>query len=225
MPFINILVGIICKEARKRRKMQKGRRGERRTPGADRVLRAASELFYREGIRAVGVEAVAAEAGVTKKTLYDNFGSKNELVAAYLRGRDARWRDWLVEVVERRGGSAKERLLSTFDALEEWIERGNTRGCGFVNAVVELREDDHLAREVVMEQKRWLRGYLAKLAAEAGEPESLADQLLILHEGVNVASSLGIPTSAARKARQVAASLVADSGSRKRETRTAFGIN
>lgn len=188
------------------------RRNERRTPGADRVLGAASELFYREGIRAVGVEAVVTEAGVTKKTLYDNFGSKDELVAAYLRGRDERWRDWLVEGVERRGGSAKERLLSTFDALGEWIELGNTRGCGFVNAVVELPEEDHPARAVVMEQKRWLRGYLAGFAAEAGagDPESLADSLFILHEGVNVSKSLGIPAGAAQKARQIAAILVAD---------------
>lgn len=189
-----------------------GRRNGRRTPGADRVLGAASELFYREGIRAVGVEAVAAEAGVTKKTLYDNFGSKDELVAAYLRGRDERWRDWLVEGVERRGDSAKERLLSTFDVLGEWIEDGNTRGCGFVNAMVELPEEGHPARAVVMEQKRWLRDYLAELATEAGagEPEALADHLLILHEGVNVSGSLVMPANAARKAREIAAVLIAD---------------
>lgn len=183
-----------------------------RTPAAERIFETASEMFYREGIRAVGVDTIAAEAGVTKKTLYERFGSKDELVAAYLRGRDERWRGWLVETVERRGGTAKERLLSTFDALGEWIERGNTRGCGFVNAMVELRREDHPGRAVVMEQKRWLDGYLAKLATEAGaeDPEGLADQLLILHEGVNVTSSLGIPTDAARKARQAAAVLIAN---------------
>lgn len=186
--------------------------GATRTPAAERIFETASEMFYREGIRAVGVDAIAAEAGVTKKTLYDRFGSKGELVAAYLRGRDERWRAWLVEDVERRGGPAKERLLSTFDALGAWIERGNTRGCGFVNATVELREADHPAQVVVMEQKRWLRGYLARLAAEAGaeDPQGLADRLLILHEGVNVTSSLGIPTDAAQKARQAAVALIAD---------------
>ncbi len=186
--------------------------GATRTPAAERILRSASEMFYRKGIRAVGVDAIAAEAGVTKKTLYDKFGSKEELVAAYLRGRDERWRAWLVESVERRGGSAKERLLSTFDALGAWIERGNTRGCGFVNAMVELREADHPARTVVLEQKRWLRGYLAKLATEGGaeDPEDLAERLLILHEGVNVTSLLGIPTDAAQKAKQTAVTLVAD---------------
>lgn len=183
-----------------------------RTPAAERIFRTASEMFYRKGIRAVGVDAIAAEAGVTKKTLYENFGSKDELVAAYLRGRDERWRSWLVEGVEGRGGTAKERLLSTFDALGEWQEHGNTKGCGFVNAMVELREADHPARVMVAEQKRWLHDYLAKLASEAGagDPEGLADQLLILHEGVNVASSLEMPSNAAQKARQVAAALVID---------------
>lgn len=179
---------------------------------AERILWAASELFYRRGIRAVGVDAIAAEAGVTKKTLYERFGSKDALVAAYLRARDERWRGWLVEGVERRGGSAGERLLSTFDALGEWMELGNTRGCGFVNAVVELPDAAHPAWEVVMEQKRWLRGYLAELAAEAGveEPEGLAEQLFLLHEGANVGSSLGMPANAAQEAKKVAAALVAD---------------
>lgn len=183
-----------------------------KVPASERVLRAASEMFYRQGIRAVGVDAIAAEADVTKKTLYEKFGSKGELVAAYLRDRDERWRSWLVEVVERRGGSAKERLLSTFDALGEWQERGNVRGCGFVNATVELTDAAHPAREVVMQQKRWLRGYLAKLADEAGaeDSEDLAECLLILHEGANVVNSLGTSTDAAQKARQAAATLVAD---------------
>lgn len=183
-----------------------------RTPAAERIFEAASEMFYREGIRAAGVDAIAAEAGVTKKTLYDKFGSKDKLVAAYLRGRDERWRSWLVECVERRGGTARERILSTFDALEEWIEQGNTRGCGFVNATVELPDTAHPAWAVVTEQKRWLHGYLAELASEVGaeNPEELADRLLILHEGVNVSSSLGVPTDAAQKARQAAAALTVD---------------
>lgn len=181
-------------------------------PAAERILRTASELFYWKGIRAVGVDAIAAEADVTKKTLYEKFGSKGELVAAYLRARDDRYRSWMVEIVEQRGGSAKERLLSTLDALGEWIECGNSRGCGFVNAAVELKEDDHPARVVVMDQKRWLRDYLAELAAEAGaeDPENLAEQLLILHEGVSVVNSLGMPPNAAQRARQSAEALVAD---------------
>lgn len=183
-----------------------------RTPAAERILRTASEMFYRKGIRAVGVDSIAAEAGVTKKTLYEKYGSKDELVAAYLRARDERWRNWLVEFVERRGGSATERLLSTFDLLGEWMERENYRGCGFVNAAVEFPDAGHPARVVVLEQKRWMRGYLAELATEAGaeDPEDLAERLLILHEGATVAGSLGVAADAAQKARQTAEVLVAD---------------
>jgi AcrR family transcriptional regulator len=189
------------------------RRMERsKTPAADRILRAASEMFYREGIRAVGVDAIAAEAGVTKKTLYDKFGSKDELIAAYLRARDERWRSWLLDVVERRGGTARERILSTFDALAQWMERENPRGCGFVNAAAELPHADHPARVVVMEQKMWMRGYLAELAAEGGaeNPEDLAERLMILHEGASVAYSLGMAEDPAHKAKQIALALVAD---------------
>lgn len=188
------------------------RAGRPKVPAADRILRAASEMFYREGIRAVGVDAIAAGADVTKKSLYDNFGSKDALVAAYLRARDERWRGWLVDFVDQRGGTPKERLLSTFDALEGWIEKENFRGCGFVNAAAELPHDGHPARDVVMDQKSWLRGYLMQLASEGGaaDPGRLAEQLVILHEGANVANSLDISAEAAQRAREIAWLLVSD---------------
>lgn len=185
-----------------------------RTPAAERVLQTASRLFYERGIRAVGVDAIAESASVTKKTLYDNFGSKDELIAAYLRGRDERYRAWLVGVVGRQSGSARERLLATFDALGEWMELENPRGCGFVNAAVELPDPDHPGRAVILEQKRWLRDYLANLATEAGaeNPEDLAEKLLILHEGATVANALSTAADAARKSRDIAAVLIESSG-------------
>jgi AcrR family transcriptional regulator len=188
------------------------KREQARTPAAERILHTASEMFYWRGIRAVGVDAISAEAGVTKKTLYEKYGSKDELIAAYLRARDERWRNWLVEFVERRGGSATERLLSTFDVLGEWMERENYRGCGFVNAAAEFPDADHPAREVVLEQKRWMCSYLAELATEAGaeDPEDLAERLLILHEGATVVNSLGVAADAVQKAKQTAEVLVAD---------------
>lgn len=189
---------------------QAGDKRRARTPAYERVLAAASELFYREGIRAVGVDAVAEAAGVTKKTLYEKFGSKDELVVAYLRGRDERWRRWLQDFVQERGGSPKERLLATFDGLGEWMERENPRGCGFVNAYAELADPAHPAREVVLEQKRWLLGYLTELASEAGAEDArgLAETLLMLHEGATVTNSLEMFTGTAGKSRQAAATLV-----------------
>lgn len=178
-----------------------------RAPAYERVLEAASELFYREGIRAVGVDAVAEAAGVTKKTLYEKFGSKDELVVAYLRARDERWRRWLQDFVHARGGSPKERLLATFDGLGEWMERENPRGCGFVNAYAELADPAHPAREVVLEQKRWLLGYLTELASEAGAEDArgLAETLLMLHEGATVTNSLGVVIGSAERSKQAAA--------------------
>jgi AcrR family transcriptional regulator len=174
------------------------------TPAARKILHAAARLFYGRGITAVGVDLIAREAGVTKKTLYDRFGSKEALVAAYLRERDERWRQWLTERVGASGtASPYERVLLTFDALDLWMRRENPRGCGFVNAAAELPDARHPGRKVISEQKRWLRAFLRKLAVEAGagEPDRLADELVLLHEGATVLNGLHVvadPVAAAR---------------------------
>ncbi|WP_419993920.1 TetR/AcrR family transcriptional regulator [Streptomyces boninensis] len=166
------------------------------TPGARKILDAAAELFYGQGINAVGVDLIAKHAGVTKKTLYDRFGSKDALVVAYLTERDQRYRDWLPAEVERRsaGASAGERVLATFDALGEWMRIENPRGCGFVNAAAELPDPAHPGRAVIDAQKRWMRGYLRELSQEAGvdDPGRLADELLLLHEGATVLNGLAV---------------------------------
>ncbi len=174
------------------------------TPAARKILDAAAELFYARGITAVGVDLIAREAGVTKKTLYDRFGSKEALVEAYLRERDERWRRWLTEQVESGdAGTAHERVLRTFDALGLWMRRENPRGCGFVNAAAELPDPEHPGRKVISEQKRWLRGCLRELAAQAGarDADQLADELVLLHEGATVLNGLRVvadPVAAAR---------------------------
>jgi AcrR family transcriptional regulator len=179
---------------------------------AERILWAASELFYEEGIRAVGVDTIVERAEVAKMSLYKNFGSKDELVAAYLRARDERWRAWCEDAVERRAGSPKERLLVVFDAYGEWMERESPRGCAFINAFAELADPAHPAREVAWEQKRWMLRYLAKLASEAGveEPEELAERLFMLLEGAIVASAMRTVENPLSKAKETAASLVED---------------
>jgi len=162
------------------------------TPTAERILRVASELFYTRGIRAVGVDTIAEEAGTTKKTLYDRFGSKDRLVAAYLQARDARWRAFLEEHLEQQGADPEARLLAVFDATEIWQDRYAHRGCSAINAGAELVDPSHPARQLLAPQKLWLRDLLHDLAGEAGlgEPEHLADQLLLVHEGALVALSV-----------------------------------
>jgi AcrR family transcriptional regulator len=183
------------------------------TPAAERVLDAAAKLFYENGIHAVGVEAIASGAGVTKKTLYDRFGSKDALVAEYLRRRDLRWREHVEAVLERgRRRSSAQRPLLMFDALAEWIERENTRGCAFVNAHAELTEPGHPGRQVIAEQKRWLLERLHALVREAGVRRAapVAEQLLILLEGATVASTLGVVPGAVGTAKRLAARVLAD---------------
>ena len=184
------------------------------TPAAQRVLDAASRLFYAEGIRAVGVEMIASTAGVTKKTLYDRFGSKDELVARYLRARDQRWRGWLTTFVTEHAATPQDRLLTTFDALDAWLKREEPRGCGFLNACAEFPDAGHPARVAVLEQKQWLLGYLTKLAKEANlrRPKQLGRQLAVLHEGAAAAHGLGVVGDPAYEARAIAAVLIEGSG-------------
>lgn len=176
------------------------------TPAARRVLEVASDLFYERGITAVGMELVAAEAGVTKKTVYDRFGSKDALVMAYLRGRDERWRAF---VDERLAAVAdpRERILASFDVLGEWLAGGAGRGCSMVNACAELPDPSHPVHALAAEQKAWTRELYARLVrALPGEDASgtLADQLAIVHEGANVAYSVGGVRDAAALARAAA---------------------
>ena len=188
------------------------RTDDRLTPAGQRVLDAASALFYDQGIHAVGVDAIARRAGVTKKTLYDCFGSKDALVAAYLRVRDQRWREWLTSFVDRRADRPAARVLATFDALREWLRRESPRGCGFVNALAELPDTDHPGRAVILAQKRWMVGYFTDLAKAAGRPQpaQLARALMVLFEGATVADSTGVPTGAVRQAQRLAAGLFED---------------
>ncbi|MFD9500177.1 TetR/AcrR family transcriptional regulator [Streptomyces sp. NPDC060035] len=191
-----------------------GRSSKRRgiqhlTPAGVKILETASRLFYEQGIRAVGVEAIAEEAGVTKKTLYDRFGSKEDLIVAYLRARDGLWRSTLVKHVNGHDGPPGQKILATFAALRDWMLERNLRGCAFINASVELPED-HPGREVARDQKAWLLAYLEDLAtaAHAKDPAALAAQVLILHEGASITVSMRSVDRAVDRAEQVAAILI-----------------
>ena len=167
---------------------------------AERILAAADRLFYRDGIRAVGVDSVAAEAGVSKRTLYNHYATKDDLIAAYLV---ARFRQ-----IVPSDAPAREQILGYFDYLESAFARPGYRGCPYVNAVCELSDPKHRAAAIAMqfkEQRReWLRVLLQRLGAK--DADALATQLQLLVEGA-VASTLvrGDPAlaRAARNAAQV----------------------
>jgi len=184
--------------------------GERLTPAARRILEVASELFYRRGIHAIGVDTIAAESGVTKRTLYDRFGSKDGLLLAYLQARDRHWRGVVIAHVDGRHEDERQRVLAPFDALAEWLASGS-RGCCFVNAFAELPEPEHPARRVIGESKQWLRELFHRLLIDAGvqNAELLARQLLTLHEGAIITFSVACEQTAAQDARAAGAVLLA----------------
>ncbi|MCF0086234.1 MULTISPECIES: TetR/AcrR family transcriptional regulator [unclassified Streptomyces] len=173
-----------------------------KTPAALRVLAAAERLFYARGIHAVGVDLIAAEAGVTKKTLYDRFGSKEQIVVEYLAGRDERWRAFLDELLDAAPAEPRARVLAVFDASLAWTrsQESQAKGCGMVNAHAEISDASHPAYPIIIGQKQWMLALFTRLAEEVvrGEAEaaeravSLGRSLMLLHEGAFVAHGLGI---------------------------------
>ena len=166
-------------------------RSTRRRPGAERLLETASDLFYREGIRAVGVDTLSERAGVSKRTLYNRFGGKDELVAEYLRRRDEGWKAYLRGVTEA-AVEPEDKLLAVFEAYEEWLVGEGFRGCAFANAAAEIPDPDHPARVVARRHKQGVKDHLVVLATEAGfdEPGTLAERLLLLLEGAAATAAM-----------------------------------
>nr|WP_037682969.1 TetR/AcrR family transcriptional regulator [Streptomyces cellulosae] len=164
------------------------------TPGARRVLSAASRLFYERGIHAVGVDLIASEAGVTKKTLYDRFGSKEQIVVEYLADRDERWRAFVTERLEQAGRGPVDRVLAVFDASQAWMTESSPKGCSMVNAHAEISDPSHPAHPIITGQKEWMLALFTDLVRESApaRAEESARTLMLLHEGAMVAHGLRI---------------------------------
>ncbi len=173
-------------------------------PPRERIVEAARDLFYRHGIRAVGVEAVAEAAGTNKMTLYRHFASKDELVAECLR-RFARNADGFWERLEAvHPDDPRARLRAWVSAMAEEILQKHERGCPLANAAVELTERDHPARKVVEAFKTEQRERLRRTCEAAGfaQPELLADELFLVFEGARVSiQSVGAEGFSARLVR------------------------
>jgi AcrR family transcriptional regulator len=183
---------------------------------AARVLAAADKLFYSQGIRAVGVDAVAAEAGVSKRTLYNHYPSKDDLIAAYLQGR--------FRHIAPSDAPARGQILGAFDYLERRFAEAGFRGCPYVNAVTEIGDPEHPAVSIAIqfkEQRRlWFRALLERLRTK--NADALATQLQILFEGALAAMMVRGDPSLARAARNAAEVLLdATAGkARKRRSKT-----
>jgi AcrR family transcriptional regulator len=174
----------------------------------DRLLAAADELFYTEGVHTVGIDRIIAKAGVAKASLYSTFGSKDELVRAYLQARHERRRERLLAGLARFT-TPRDRLLGVFDVLGELAASANFRGCAFYNASAESAPDSP-AEQVAQANRAWTRALFTDLARDLATPDpaALADQLLLLYDGATVGARMDHGPAPAARARQIAAALL-----------------
>jgi AcrR family transcriptional regulator len=174
----------------------------------DRLLAAASELFYERGVHTVGIDTIIERAGVAKASLYNSFGSKDGLVRAYLETRHNARRALLTAEIERHQ-DPKERLLAIFDVLAATVAQPGFRGCAFANAVAES-ELDSTAADITRDVRRWLLDTTVELTTALGvaDPAGLARQLTVLYDGALAQSRLDRTPAAAEAARAAANALV-----------------
>jgi len=173
--------------------------------GRERLRSAAYELFSREGVRAVGVDAVIARAGTAKMTLYRNFPSKDDLILDFLRRREQLWtRDWLEAESRRRGETPRERLLAIFDVFSEWFSQPDFEGCAFLTTMIEVNDREHPVHQAAVGHLANIRSYIESLAAECGiqDVDSFARKWHILMKGSIMAAHEG-DTDAAARAREL----------------------
>jgi AcrR family transcriptional regulator len=175
----------------------------------ERILDTASELFYRDGYHAVGIDTIIARSGVAKMTLYRHFASKDDLIAAYLERSNAEFMAWLdvaIAVVdEPRAG-----LVAAFDAVGKLATSARCLGCTFQGAASEFPEMDHPGHRVALDHKRAVRNRFAELARDAGlrDPDGLAAQLLLLMDGSWVAARMFGPDNHAKSVGEAARALI-----------------
>jgi AcrR family transcriptional regulator len=150
----------------------------------ERILRTANELFYQRGIRAVGVDSIACEAGTNKMSFYRNFASKDELVAEYLRDQEREGWVWWDSVMAANAGEARAQVEALFESHVKRMSGCDSRGCALANAAIEIT-DATPARAVVENHKLEVRRRFRKLARDmkAREPDALGDALMLLWEG------------------------------------------
>jgi AcrR family transcriptional regulator len=159
---------------------------------AERIRKTALDLFYRQGIRAVGVDEIVTRAGVTKPSLYRAFSSKDELAACYLRDYTHVFWERFEAAASAHPGDPRAQILFFLGRAGERAGQQGYRGCGLTNAAVEYPEPDHPARRVSESHKQELRERLRQMAAAMGatDPSALGDGLLLLIEGVYVSGQL-----------------------------------
>lgn len=171
----------------------------------ERLLAAANELFYEEGVHTVGIDRVIERAGVAKASLYSTFGSKDELVRAYLQGRAEARQKRTLEYIARQP-QPRDQLLAIFDLLAEMVAQPQYRGCAFVNASAETARGENKVGQVCSGTRSWLKELLRKLASDCGarDPDRLSRQLALIYDGASVTAAMDHAPDAVQEARALA---------------------
>jgi AcrR family transcriptional regulator len=183
-------------------------KGTAKPTARERLLASANELFYLEGVQSVGIDRVIEHAGVAKASLYNTFGSKEELVRAYLVGRHASTAERLTRVLARFD-NPRDRLLGIFTAQAEFFETPNFHGCAFASASAEARPGSAV-EQASDDYRAWIRKLFTDLAAQAGaaDPDALGRQLHLLYDGAMLSARMDRDPTAALTARASAAALL-----------------
>ena len=176
----------------------------------EHLVDTAIELFAAHGFHATGIDLILDKAGVSKKTLYHHFRSKDELILAALKKHDGVFRNDFMRQVEKAAATPIERLYAVFDVARDWFHSNKFYGCLFINAIGEYSEADTQIRKVAKEYKAMMRGFIRKLCAEAGlkDPDGLSQKLALLLEGAIVIAQVSETSDASDIAKATARILI-----------------
>ena len=180
----------------------------------ERILDASYDLFSRQGVQAVGIDAIITRSGVARQTLYRHFDSKQDLVLAFLDRREERWtKEWLQGEVKRRATDPRERLLAIFDVFDAWFRRDDFEGCSFINVMLEMADPADPVHRAGTAYLAGIRNFLEGLAREAGiaDADTFARKWHILMKGSIVAAAEG-DRDAAQRAREMGQAVLGQHG-------------
>ena len=180
----------------------------------ERILDASYDLFSRQGVQAVGIDAIITRSGVARQTLYRHFDSKQDLVLAFLDRREERWtKEWLQSEVKRRATDPRERLLAIFDVFDAWFRRDDFEGCSFINVMLEMADPADPIHRAGTAYLAGIRNFLEGLAREAGiaDADTFARKWHILMKGSIVAAAEG-DRDAAQRAREMGQAVLGQHG-------------
>ena len=186
-------------------------RGNGTSDARERLIAAAYELFSRRGVQAVGVDMIIERSGVARQTMYRHFGSKQDLVLAFLERRNELWtQQWLRGTVEGRSTDPREQLLGIFEAFDDWFRAPDFEGCSFINVMLEHPDRDHPVHRASAAYLVRIRHFVEDLARRAGiaDAESFARQWHLLMKGAIVTAGEG-DVDAAKRARALGEQLLA----------------